>query len=202
MSTADDPLGPNELCARCAGEVSRGATHCPSCGHEVRSAFEAAVNEGVLVPSPFEPQWPISRWHDGGSGQAAPQCRECGEAVRADDRDRRGYFGYANPPWNAGWDGTCERCGHRYELRSEHPLHLHVKRTLTVRPDEKFYRTFIDEGIVLSGIRLSVVDNQYGEEPQTHELFVSMGELAQLAQALQDKLAIYWEQYDWSEDWT
>jgi hypothetical protein len=181
--------------------LAAGTTGAPG-----EDAFEAAVGSGRLCPSPFEPRWPYSSWLGNGAGDEAPQCAYCGEPVRLPGSERATPLpGHANPPWNAGWDGTCETCGSRFELVINTPLHFDARRTTTFRPASKPYRTFIDEGFVLSGVEVTVTDEQFapaGAQARTETLFLSMAEVARLAEALQGRLRIYLEQLDWSHDWT
>lgn len=190
------------FCKRCAGQTPAIGQYCPWCGEQVRTSFASMINEGLVVPSPFRPQWKISRWSDQGAGRNAPICPQCAGKVRNDDSPRRGGIGYSNPPWNAGWDGVCEQCGYRFQLTFEQQLHLRVRRTVTIRPCNEPYQTFIDEGIVLSGVEITVTDNQYGAAPRETRIFLSMGELVRLVEALGGDLSVLMEQYDWSHDWT
>jgi hypothetical protein len=199
-------------CGRCGRSIASIGAHCPWCGGEVRSAFEAAVAAGTLRRAPFEPRWPFSPWHGAGVGGDAPLCPRCGDPVRSAQAPRETPFpGHSNPPWNAGWDGRCEACGACFELVLHTPLHFNVERTTTVRPANKPYRTFLDEGFVLSGVELTVTDRQVTtggprcppDEPVTTQtLFLSMAELMSLARALDDSLRLYLEQFDWAHDWT
>src|SRR2546421_9812471 len=61
-------------CERCGRPIASIGAHCPWCGSEVRSAFEAAVAAGTLRRAPFEPRWPFSPWHGAGVGGDAPLC--------------------------------------------------------------------------------------------------------------------------------
>jgi hypothetical protein len=79
------------------------------------------------------------------------------------------------------------------------------------RPASKPYRTFIDEGFVLSGVELTVTERQLTtggarcspDEPfTTQTLFLSMADVVSLAQALDGNLCVYREQFDWAHDWT
>jgi hypothetical protein len=191
-----------EFCSHCRRPVPHTGTHCPWCGEEIRSAFTAAVNEGVLVPSPFQPRWQISHWFGEGQGKTAPHCPKCGQKVRGDSSERRGHLGVANLPWNAGWDGTCEHCDFHFEMTLVQQLHFKVNRTTRIKPENMYYQTFFDEGIALSGIEITVTDNQFGREPEETTLFLSMGEVARLMEALEAELSVYMNQFDWSEDWT
>ncbi|MHB8658968.1 MAG: hypothetical protein ACYC91_13615 [Solirubrobacteraceae bacterium] len=188
-------------CEHCGRPIASIGAHCPWCGGEVRSAFEAAVAAGTLRRAPFEPRWPFSPWHGAGAGGDAPLCPDCGDPVRSAEAPRETRFpGCCNPPWNAGWDGCCEACGARFELVVHTPLHFNVERTTTVRPASKPYRTFVDEGFVLSGVELTVTERSFTiggvrcppDEPSTTQtLFLSMAEVVSLAQALDDNLRLY-----------
>lgn len=194
------PAEAHTPCPGCGAPVPFSETHCPSCG---RTAFDAAVESGQLQPSPFQPRWQISSWYGDGAGQDAPRCPRCGEKVRADGGPRRAVRGQANPPWNAGWDGACAHCGHRFELELGQQLHFHAHRSVRIRARNDFHQTFYDEAIVLSGIEITVDRQAVGEPDSTPQtVFLSMGELAALLEALEGDLSIYLAQYDWSEDWT
>jgi hypothetical protein len=175
---------------------------CPGCGREVRSAFDVAVRAGTLQPAPFERRWPLSPWAGSAEGVDAPACPRCDRPVRAAGAPRRSYMGYAQPPWNAGWDGTCDACGHRFALVIDQPLHFHARRGVTVRPADRFLRVFIDEGLALCGVEITVTEQQHGSEPAEQTVFLAMSDVAALAEALRGELAVWLQMYDWSEDWT
>lgn len=60
---------------------------------------------------------PISSWLGEGDGLDAPDCPHCSKPLRAADAPREAmYDGIANLPWNSGWDGRCESCGHVFEV--------------------------------------------------------------------------------------
>jgi serine/threonine protein kinase len=166
------------------------------------SAFDAAVESGQLQPSPFRPRWQISPWDGKGEGQEAPPCPRCGEKIRSGNSPRPARRGSANPPWNAGWDGTCEQCGFTFGLELEQRLHFHAHRTLRVQPRNDFHQTFYDEAIVLSGVEITVERQDAGREQTAQTVFLSMSELAALLDALKGDLSVFFAQYDWSEDWT
>jgi len=168
------------------------------------STVEQTVPSDAERPDAVDARWPVSQWYGAGAGATAPPCPRCRRAVRTDTADRdRPLPGYANPPWNAGWDERFEACGAAFELVVHTPLHFGVDRTTTVRPASRPYQTFIDEGFVLSGVEVTVVEREWGTDlPRTQTLFLSMAELTQLAGALQNSLRIYLEQFDWAHDWT
>jgi hypothetical protein len=162
------------------------------------------VPSAARRPAPIEARWPFSAWYGDGAGATAPPCPRCGQPVRTEEAQRdRPLPGYANPPWNAGWNGDCEACGAAFELVIHTPLHIDVDRTTTVRPASRPYRTFIDEGFVLCGLEVTVAEREWRSNlPRTETLFLSMAELTQLADALQNSLKIYLDQLDWAHDWT
>jgi hypothetical protein len=190
------------FCPHCKRESTLDAQYCSWCGEEVQSAFQAAVAQGVLQPSPFKPRWQISNWYGEGAGKTAPFCPKCGKRISPDGSQDVPHMGYANPPWNASWDGSCQHCGFRFELASEQALHINFKRYFRVRPSNKFIQTFIDEAIVLSGIEVTISEDEVGGPSEGTTLFISMAELAQMMEALRKDLSVYFEQYDWSQDWT
>lgn len=202
-------------CAHCGVAIESvpggGSTEpavCAACGH-------ANPPGGTSRFAPIEPLWPFSAWYRAGDGGDAPPCPRCGKPLRSADASRDVPLpGYCNPPWNAGWDGSCESCGARFELVVHTPLGKGVDRTATVRPASKPYRTFIDEGCVVSGVEVTVTESLgYGEwpperpgsvagEPRTERVFLSMAEIVGLARALEGHLSPYREQLDWTHDWT
>src|SRR5207237_941491 len=114
-------------------------------------------NDEPLQAVLIEPVWQTSQWYGAGDGQEAPLCPKCGQKIRDDASPRPGGIGYANPSWNAGWDGRCEQCGFRFELVSAVTLPP-ARRSVQVRPAHRFLRTFVDEGTTLAGIEVSVVE--------------------------------------------
>lgn len=190
---------PTTACPGCGARVPSSAEECPACG---RTTFDAAVDAGLLQPAPFVPRWQISTWYGEGAGREAPSCPHCGEQIRSDGSLRLSFQGLANPPWNAAWDGACERCGHRFELTLDQQLHFQARRSVHVRPRNDFHRTFFDEAICLSGVEITVEREAVGSDASTQTVFLSMGELAALLEALQGDLSVCFAQYDWSEDWT
>jgi len=148
------------------------------------------------------PRWHISTWYGEGAGHEAPACPRCGEQIRADGSLRLSFQGQANPPWNAAWDGACERCGHRFELALDQQLGFEERRSLRVRPRNDFHQTSIDAAICFSGVEITVEREAWGSDASTQTVFLSTGELAALLEALQGDLSVYFAQYDWSEDWT
>src|SRR5262245_9775856 len=94
------------------------------------------------------PDWETSQWYEGGGrGHSAPLCKHCGQRIRSDESPRPKGPGTTNPPWNAGWDGTCEHCGVRYELVMDLAFHHSIGRAVHVRPANGYQRTCIDAGI-------------------------------------------------------
>ncbi len=157
-----------------------------------------------LQASPLAPIWPLKAWWEkDGTGLEAPPCPACGGKLRPDGAGEHHYPGYAAPPWNAAWDGRCASCGHVMEAVVTQKTHFKTWRTVTMAPAESFHQTFIDEGLVFSGVRIRVEENVYHDAtPQVSEVFVSMGELMALVKALNGALGAVQAQMDWSCDWT
>jgi hypothetical protein len=55
---------------------------------------------------------------------------------------------------------------------------------------------------VLSGVAITVIEKQDGQPVEEKTVFLGMGELKQLVDALTQELAVCQEQYDWTCDWT
>ena len=155
-------------------------------------------------PSPGQPIWPTRPWwRDDGQGVVAPACPKCGGKLRPDDAGEHRHPGSARPPWNAGWDGRCAACGHDFTVMVAQRTHFQAHRTVRIRPAEQFHQTFTDEGTVFCGVEIEVEDAPHpGNEPETSRVFLSMGELMALTQALQDPAHPWLAQQDWTCDWT
>jgi len=90
-----------------------------------------------------------------------------------------------------------------FELVVSTPLHFNAERTTTIRPASGPYRTFVDEGFVLSGVEVTVSDREFGHEHErTKTLFLSMAEVVAVANALNGELRLWRDQFDWAHDWT
>lgn len=155
--------------------------------------------------------WQTSFSYEEPKGQTAPVCPECGDKLRRDDSSRDAMFpGVAYPPWNAGWDGTCGSCNHRFEaifsaldaLDEQVRQFFRIERTVKVRPCNRPFRTGIDDGHVLSGVEITVTEKQYSDSTGEQTVFLGMAELRYLFEALKGELAVCQEQFDWTCDWT
>jgi hypothetical protein len=194
-----------QRCNACAEGYGAGGGYCPYCAAESSVSPPSGLQKMGLRPAPFQPLWPMkSWWEEDGRGLIAPPCPKCGQPVRPPNSGAHHEPGEANPPWNAGWDGRCAACGFTFALHIEQQLHFKAKRTVIVRPGQLFCQTFIDEGMQFSGVTIEVLNEPfYGpEEVQWSKVFLSMGELMALVQALQKEQRVWMEQYDWSCDWT
>lgn len=140
--------------------------------------------------------------------KTAPDCPFCHQSVRSSWEKRKPiYYTYQDSlPWNAGWDGTCDSCGHKFELKQlDKPwLWYATKREITVRPAVMPYQTLPDGLFVRRGVEISVVhENTRDREPRQTKVFLTMNELKAIYAALNnDELSICHQQYGWDEDWT
>ncbi len=73
-------------------------------------------------------------------------------------------------------------------------------RRVLVQPTNKAIRTFIDEAMVITGIRIRVENRDYGEESQVSEIELTMDELRSIAEALNRDHRVVLEQWGWSVD--
>jgi hypothetical protein len=199
------PGDASQVCGSC-GEAYFGYAHyCPACGtvSATEPPSELQTKYGLL-PSPMQPIWPTkSWWEEDGCGLVAPPCPACGEKLRPDGAGSHQHIGCAFPPWNAGWDGRCASCGHLIAAIVEQQTHQTTKRVVTMHPAESFHQTFIDEGIVFSGVRIRVEESEYHDQsPRVSEVFLSMGELTTLLRSLESKANPMLQQFDWTCDWT
>jgi hypothetical protein len=152
--------------------------------------------------------WQTSHWCEEPQGQVAPPCPKCGAKLRHDDSRRYAELpGYSHPPWNAGWDGTCEQCHHRFELvlpsvAEDLRRYFGIERMVKVRPRNHPFRTAIDGGHVLSGVEIAVLEKQHGRPAEEKTIFLGMAELRRLVEALTQELVVCQDQFDWTCDWT
>jgi hypothetical protein len=202
------PLFPgqtSQACGACHEVFLAGAHYCPACGTVAAASPPSPLQaEHGLLPSPRQPIWPTkSWWQEDGQGLIAPPCPACGEKLRPDGAGSHEHIGQALPPWNAGWDGRCAACGREVGVTIEQQTHFHSKRIVRLRPAESFHRTFIDEGMVFSGVRVRVEETAFGDEsPRVSEVFLSMGELMNLVRSLDETAKPLLSQFDWTCDWT
>jgi len=158
-----------------------------------------------MLPSPFQPKWPVKPWFEESAEETqAPLCPHCGDSIRPPGAGEHPGPGYAKPPWNAGWDGRCHGCGYRFALAAEQQLHFKAKRSVNVKPSQRFVQTFIDEGIVLSGIEIEVREKSFydKEDKELAHVFLSMGEVMALLRSSPSVNEILQKQWDWTCDWT
>ena len=172
------------ICGACSAGYQFGAHYCPDCGAASGSPPPSQLQtEHGMLPSPFQPKWPVKPWfEESAEGTQAPLCPHCGAPVRPPGAGEYGGPGDANPPWNAGWDGRCQGCRYRFTIAAEEQLHFQAKRSVSVKPSERFVRTFFDEGIVLSGIEIEVREKSLSDEEDKElaRVFLSMGEVMAL----------------------
>ncbi|HKE18429.1 MAG TPA: hypothetical protein VKB80_26305 [Kofleriaceae bacterium] len=191
-------------CPHCLSSLQReaGDSHCAWCGGrlpaEQKSLIEIVVGERGQVAA----AWPSSPWLGDPVGIRAPACPRCGEPVRRADSPRRAFMRHASaqPPWNASWGGRCESCAHSFRVVIGHAVHR-VPRKIEVRPASRFYPVF-DAGAAACGVELSVTEIGEGGAAERTSLFLSMAELARLLEEIPRRLAVCFEQADWTEDWT
>ncbi|MEI9893190.1 MAG: hypothetical protein WDN28_04585 [Chthoniobacter sp.] len=194
-----------QICPACQTAFPADAHYCQGCGTiSAISPPSTLQTKYGLLPSPMQPMWPTkSWWQEDGEGLTAPPCPACGGRLRPDGAGSHEHIGYARPPWNAGWDGCCAACGQAVAVTIEQKTHFRAKRVVRMRPADSFHQTFIDEGMVFSGVRIQVEETQYGAKaPEVSEVFLSMGELMQLVRSLDTTAQPLLAQYDWSCDWT
>ena len=187
-----------ELCSSCFRGVTLEGCFCLWCGTEIRAAL-TALNKGWLERLPFHSHWQISRWEGKRVGSEAPLCPQCGHRIRQGNSPRPYCYG-SNPPWNAGWDGSCEHCLHRFDLRLETLRSEFGYRSVQLRPQNLYYAIFYCQGVHLSGLEITVTSNQWEEPQERQTIFLAMGESAQLMRALEGAQSVWLQQYDWEKD--
>jgi hypothetical protein len=196
--------------------------YCPNCGNERQNQEKFCIRCGTnlsiwTVPPQAER---CNHWDDKEvkTGKKAPFCPNCGNKVRHDKSVRVPlFYGEAQLPWNAGWDGVCESCGYSFEVAIEHKFNLNnnnpnidnsninssnIKRRVIFKPCIIPHQTFVDSGTVLSGIEVSITENQFGREKKETYFYLSIDEVKALFDSLQGKFATSLEQKDWDEHWT
>ena len=194
-----------QQCESCRALFAANSHYCPSCGTASKTSPPSTLQtEHGLLPSPWQPIWPIKTWwKEDGEGLAAPPCPACGEKLRPDGAGSHQHIGQANPPWNAGWDGSCAACGQAVKTVVNQRTHFEAKRTVTMRPAESFHQTFRDEGMVFAGVQIRVEEfTSNDSSPRVSELFLSMGEFVALARSLETSAKPLLSQMDWTCDWT
>jgi hypothetical protein len=193
-----------QFCDHCRTPFVAHGHYCPCCGAESKNSPPSKLQKMGMRPSPLQPLWRLKNWFSvDPDGEKPPLCPRCGLPVRAENAQTHHYIGQANPPWNAGWDGTCASCGQRFTIHIQQQTHFHAMREVIVRPKERFHQTFIDEGVVFSGVEIETIDKPYpGIEANVSKVFISMGELAEILKALKKDQSVLFQQVDWSCDWT
>ena len=134
-----------------------------------------------------------------------PRCLYCGEPIRKSIPDVKwpmvgslegGAYDH-KVPWNYGWDGICENCGHDFTIKMVQDLNQQgTKRETIVKVASNLVRTHIDAGVGLSGVEIE----QHSKTDGTTKMFISTNELRFLMNAL--KRSPILEQWDWRVDWT
>lgn len=105
--------------------------------------------------------------------------------------------GGAPPP--AGPDSYVGHGDHRPAAERLEPRP--PRRSVTVRPVNIPLRTFIDEGIVLAGIELTVVHHEFGDDgPKESRVMLTLDELEQVRAAIAGPLSPVAEQWGWGVD--
>lgn len=134
-----------------------------------------------------------------------PRCMYCGEPIRKSIPDVKwpmvgslegGAYDH-KVPWNYGWDGICENCGHDFTIKMVQDLDQQgTKRETIVKVSADLVRTHIDAGVGLSGVEIE----QNSKIDGTTKMFISTNELRFLMNAL--KRSPILDQWDWRADWT
>lgn len=156
-------------CAK--GHYYTGSGNCPYCGSE-----EAYVPRCPYCGEPLRKSIPVVGWPIG--------------SLEGNAFDHK-------VPWNYGWDGFCENCGHDFNIKiMQNHERLGIARETTIQVSEKSIATsFIDAYIGLSGVEI---------KQQTKEglvtMFISTNELRYLMKALNNSPIL--DQWDWREDRT
>jgi Double zinc ribbon len=216
--------------------------YCPNCGNERQNQEKFCIRCGTNlslwnIPPQVER---CNHWDEKEvtKGKNAPFCPNCGNKVRHDKSVRVPlFYGEAQLPWNAGWDGICESCDYTFEVVIEHQFNPNtnnpntnssntnssntnnpntnnsntnnpntnnpnIKRRVIFKPSIIAHQTFVDSGTVLSGIEISITENQFGKEKKETYFYLSIDEVKALFDSLQGKFGTSLEQKDWDEHWT
>lgn len=157
-------------CAK--GHYYTGSGNCPYCGSE-----EAYIPCCPRCGEPIRKSIPIINWPVVGS-------------LEGNAYDHKA-------PWNYGWDGVCENCGHNFNIKMVQNLEKEgITRQTTINVSGMSIPTsFIDAFIGLSGVEI---------KQQTKEglvtMFISTNELRFLLTSLKNSPIL--DQWDWKEDRT
>ena len=169
----------NTMCFKqCAkGHYYTGSDTCPYCGHKEKYIPRCPYCGKTIRKAIPDVKWPIVGSFEGGA------------------YDHK-------VPWNYGWDGICESCGHDFTIKMirrfpKYPLSNmdnDIKTTVKVSAAEQcVYR---DSFIGVSGILIKQENSAEG----TTEMFISTKELVCLINALENSPIL--EQWDWRKDTT
>ena len=136
-----------------------------------------------------------------------PECPYCHQPVRKTGYETKTLlFPEANPPWNSGWSGCCESCGHDFSFKhSTDDINMFeddsIHRTVQFKPANHDFCYFRDQGIVYAGIEINVSERQVRNENVNNRVFLTLEELESLADYLV-KNNVIMKQYHWAEDGT
>ena len=141
-----------------------------------------------------------------------PICPHCGSAVRRSMPNPSfpiigsiGGNAYDRKvPWNYGWDGRCENCGHDFsftmtqKINSPYNDRQTIVRVSAKKIQEKGYEgtALMDAFVGLSGVEIEQRNSVDGVQ----KIFISTNELKYIANVLKNSPIL--EQLDWSEDRT
>lgn len=140
-----------------------------------------------------------------------PLCSHCGKPLRKEEYiyHRIGIMSVGSVgnsqdrkiPWNYGWNGRCDNCGHDYNINIGQKLggvDLGNKHT-SVRVDSRSYRySYTDEcdtSIVLSGVEIETFVEQRGDTTK-QKIFLSTNELKYLLKVLSNSPILKQEDCD------
>lgn len=143
-----------------------------------------------------------------------PNCSHCKKSLRKEMPiswtvgSIKGNAFDRQTPWNYGWNGKCEYCGHDYNIQMEQFLtddfNVKIWKTTRIRVKEIRIMHHIDAAIGLSGVEIETcIDNDCPErlmlqEPQ--KIFLSTNELKYLMRVLKDSPIL--QQLDSNQDFT
>lgn len=133
-----------------------------------------------------------------------PICPYCGEHIRKnvdlptliDIGSIDGNASDGKVPWNYGWNGKCDNCGHNFAISMTQRLHSpeYDRKTILKSSSRRIFYGSADQYIGLSGIEIE----QYNSTDGIKRTFISTNELKYIIKALKDSLFL--EQLDWNED--
>jgi hypothetical protein len=139
-----------------------------------------------------------------------PVCYKCGKGVRRNNYDTKNEFTncLSYPPWNSGWEGKCEHCGHNYNIHYIQNVSFNsfcrIKRETSVSISQMQHMDSLDTFVILSGVELEITETQeFNSDTPTainKKIFISTNELKYLIAALKNSPIL--SQYDWDADCT